>query len=665
MNNKEKEQKERYEAYLREDDLWLAPYIGRKINEHYEEHFDHNGNYPSDDEDKYPEYWEKNLILNLHPHVKDGIVESISYYKKVDNGIYTRHSTYKALTSRDKKIFKELLDECTVSEAGEILDELLGKPLPDGWMVAKVTDKTITLQKELEKISIPRDYVKHVIDVGRSLPDILNNRDFWRVNEKKLRCKYMEGLMVLLSNIEETYPAYIIGETAKDRIAREDAIIEAKASLINAIRNDDKQKVVKCLDLLNVVHSDAINEALKKWDPDLLLKLAGKAAYFSDVCKIGEAAIEKDDSKTLRALVKEKGCQPQWVDACFENKRIEDLKYLLAHSGELKVREECGYDLNELLPLVKYEKVAWTLSYLKEMNALSDKTYIQTALRNIYSGQWGKGYSNSEVKEIITWILSCNDVELLDAVASSGITVDYQNDLFIEIFMNKNDLWDTAKPLFRNYTWKNFFSKFNRRTDYEFLLKLMKYYDVHTSIEDVIDTIQFKGDDKRIAKLIIDRYDESIKPKRPVKPLWEAVTMWADVELFEYFFKRNEQLLKRKDVCDGIVHTLLWYYPDVDKARVLVERYAFSEDLVKKTSLAKKIRLTEVNSETSIAVGKYVGTYTHLDEDDVEFRYVDDKTWEMQGVANVDTGKQIEFLTKYYVAEDDRPKFDIVYIRDK
>ena len=39
MNNKEKEQKERYEAYLREDDLWLAPYIGRKVNEHYKEYF--------------------------------------------------------------------------------------------------------------------------------------------------------------------------------------------------------------------------------------------------------------------------------------------------------------------------------------------------------------------------------------------------------------------------------------------------------------------------------------------------------------------------------------------------------------------------------------------------------------------------------------------------
>ena len=159
----------------------------------------------------YPEYWEQSVILNLHPYVKDGVISSISYYKKIDNGIYTRHSKEKSLTSKDIKIFKNLLDECTVSEAGEILDELLSKPLPDCWTVAKTTNKTITLRKESEKLSIPREYAELVIDIGRTIPDILDNRDFWRVNAKKLRCKYMEGLLVLLSNFnKEAYPTHHI-----------------------------------------------------------------------------------------------------------------------------------------------------------------------------------------------------------------------------------------------------------------------------------------------------------------------------------------------------------------------------------------------------------------------------------------------------------------------
>lgn len=45
----EEELKNRYEMHLIEGDLWLVPYIGRKVNDRYDELFDHNGYYPSDE----------------------------------------------------------------------------------------------------------------------------------------------------------------------------------------------------------------------------------------------------------------------------------------------------------------------------------------------------------------------------------------------------------------------------------------------------------------------------------------------------------------------------------------------------------------------------------------------------------------------------------------
>ena len=56
----------RYEEYLKiENDFWQLSYIGRAVTEQYYEMFDHNGYYPSDDEDNHPEYCYDGIVMNI------------------------------------------------------------------------------------------------------------------------------------------------------------------------------------------------------------------------------------------------------------------------------------------------------------------------------------------------------------------------------------------------------------------------------------------------------------------------------------------------------------------------------------------------------------------------------------------------------------------------
>ena len=137
---------ERYNKYLKiKEEFWQVPYLGRKVNDEYYSVFDQNGYYPSEEE-AYPEYAEKGLILNLKPYVVDGVIKDISYYKVADHGPYSRHRDDKPLTARDRKAFTLVLDQCTDSIAAEVLDRLIAMPLKEGWEVSRVSEKSVSLK---------------------------------------------------------------------------------------------------------------------------------------------------------------------------------------------------------------------------------------------------------------------------------------------------------------------------------------------------------------------------------------------------------------------------------------------------------------------------------------------------------------------------------------
>ena len=666
----EEELKNRYEMHLIEGDLWLVPYIGRKVNDRYDELFDHNGYYPSDEYDKYPEYSEKEIILNLHPHVKDGVIEDITYYKKIDNGLYSRHSIEKPLTQKDRKIFVEVLDECTDSVAGDVLDSILNNPLSGGWSVKSASEKNIVIQNGSEKISIPRAYVEFVIDVGRTAPDILNNRDFWRINGDSLRTKYMEGLMILLESFnKDNYPELIVGKTAKEKTEHDNNVQIAKESITDAILNDNQEKIEEYCEVLSHVPSSAIEAAVDRGDLDLVKRLSPKAN--PDVIeRIGINAIDTSNKDLLELLVNVRGALAKWTECAFINRKEDALTFLLIRHGLLRIREnEHNYTFEELLPLVKYSGVAWPLDYLKRFYEMDDRSYITTALRNLKHTPGYDGYNDSDLEKIVDWVLDCKDPVLLDAVKSSRIVFFGQGyeDLFIKAFINYEEQWDSVKFLFPNIDAECIRSYWSCvvHNNYDVLERLINFFKIGTPKDLVIRSIDPMPKDKRIPKLIIENYDENIEPDsgKNIK-IWHVFVRCKDSELFKLFFTKQSHLLDDEDVLDDVAHSILWYYPDVEKARFLAEKYDIDSDYVKMVALASKISLMDISSKTSEAVRNKYDYYCYIGAGDAEYYYIDDKTWEMEGsVVNPRTGRKIEYCTRETLNDDGEAQFEIVYLR--
>ena len=668
----EREVKEKYEMHLAVSDLWLEPYVGRKINGRYDTFFDHNGYYPSDEEDKYPEYSENDIIINLHPHIKDGIIDSISYYKKIDNGFYSRHTIEKPLTSKDKKIFKNILDECTYSEAKVILNDIIRKPLTDGWLIKSVSDKSVTIQKGKEKINIPRDYIEFVIDVGRNNPDIINNRDFWHVNEKNLRIKYMEGLMILLAGFnKENYPDLILGKTAREKTEHDNKVIIAKESITNAIKNEEYEKVDQYIELLTRIPNSAVEAAAEKGNLTLLKKLSNKSDYYAFE-QIGLSAIDSSNRSLLELVVASKGVMPKWTKHAFKNRKKDDLNYLLEKNGLLRIGyEDNDYSFEELLPLVKYHKVAWSLSYLKSFNELTDRKYITTALSNLYCVSGFDGYNMYDIENIVDWVIDCNSIELIDAVVHSGVRFSGQgySDIFIKAFSRGEEYWKHAELLFADTSKECIRAYWNCvvQNDYDLLKKLMDYYNIGTPKDLVIRAIDPIPNDKRISKLIIEKYDKNVESDVESRAvIWKVFTRCKDDELFKLFFTTQSHIMNDIEVRNEITHDILWHFPSVSKAKFLVENFGIYDNYIKEVALATKISPYEIWSNTSAEVRDYNGSYIYIGEEDAKIEYIDDNTWEMKGsVIDYETGKNIEFHTRLTINTDGQPQFEVIDLRTK
>ena len=287
----------RYREYLKiENDFWQLPYIGRAVNDKYEELFDHNGYYPSDDYNKYPEYSEEDIIIKIELYLfDDGKIEGVSCSKFVDHGIYYKGSDDRSLNSHDIKVFKEVLDACTDSEASAVLDRLMKLPLQESWCIKRQTEKSITLEGEAGTVSLPVDYAKQVIDIARNAPDIRDNNDFWEVNKKNLRTKYRDAVFALLCNFDhEHFPSIQFKETAADRIAREDREEETRNKLVMEIDQGHVEKASALIDELPKIPRIALETAAKNNNTELLELCAHKTNNAYDLQFIGEYAIEKE-----------------------------------------------------------------------------------------------------------------------------------------------------------------------------------------------------------------------------------------------------------------------------------------------------------------------------------------------------------------------------------
>lgn len=117
--------------------------------------------------------------------------------------------------------------------------------MKEGWAVRKISEKSVSIANSDGVISVPKDYAYSVIDIARNVPDIRDNEDFWELNKKHLRLKFKDALFALLySFTKENFPDVTFGETACERIAREDREEAAKKELVEAIDKNQTDKVL-------------------------------------------------------------------------------------------------------------------------------------------------------------------------------------------------------------------------------------------------------------------------------------------------------------------------------------------------------------------------------------------------------------------------------------
>lgn len=173
---------------------WMVPFIGRMVNDVYEEKFNHNGYYPSDYDDWY---FEKAIILNLKPSISDdGELCDIDYYKVYEAcGGPGRPITYdRSLNKKDINHFVTVLNECTDGRAESVIRE---------YMLENQSD-------------LPQEVLEQIIEISFTYPEILYNPNFWESNPKLVAKKYVKKALKLLSVID--WRAYGNGEELTEAV---------------------------------------------------------------------------------------------------------------------------------------------------------------------------------------------------------------------------------------------------------------------------------------------------------------------------------------------------------------------------------------------------------------------------------------------------------------
>lgn len=632
----------RYENYLVSDiEYWQLPYIGRTVNEKYHLLFDHNGYYPSDDYDKHPEYNDKGIIINLKPQLSDNVVQGISYYKKVDNGLYSRHSDERPLNSHDIKIFKEVLDECTVSSSQHVLDQLLDMPLKEGWSIKRVSEKTIQLSKDGNKVSLPTDYAKLIIDIAPKAPDIISNDDYWEINSGWLRVKYKEAIFALLCNFnKDNFPEISFAETARERMGREDREEAAKEKLIHAIKDGQTKIVLKLVEELAEIPREAIDVAIEKDKTDYLMNFIPKTDQFW-IEHIGNYAISKGETELLKQVTEKGGTNNhRLIYTAYKEHRIDFVILLLNKGYTLHIRPDnkAKYDIEELLPLTDFREVYFSADLLEQFYDAYGVDPIRKVIGNYhYSDRnWKRtgpdGYFRDETDAFILWLINKHNIELIDCAAKNGVKTWLDDwgkleKLALNIFNEDMEYWNHVKELFVNV-----FSIYRCIIDRN--LALLEYCVEHKSVS--IQDIEFALREKvnaKMLKLLVKHLDISIDEDRKKEglPLWFCGLRINDLKAFEVFFTKYSTKLEDSQTREELYNHFIWNNYSVEKAKILVKVCRLPYQLIKDAELAsvlnQSIALKLLSDEWPMEENWYWGILPEK----VIFKYYDDHTWEIIG----------------------------------
>ena len=662
---------ERYNRYLKvKEEFWQVPYLGRKVNDKYYSVFDQNGYYPSDEE-AYPEYAEKGLILNLKPYVVDGVIKDISYYKVADHGLYSRHRDDKPLTACDKKAFTLVLDQCTDSIAADVLDKLIAMPLKEGWEVSRVSEKSVSLKNGDEKVSLPTDYAKTVIDIARNYPDIANNEDFWTVNAKELKEKYRHAVFALLVNFDSAhFPDVQFGETASGRIAREDAAERAEKGLLDALDHNDLAQASRYAEQLINVPSKAIEAAINKDATDVLQFFIKKASE-KELKEIGSEVIHRHKTDLFKQLVEERaGDLPNdLVYEAYNNGCIDYVTLLLENGFTLNIRANnpTEYEAVDLLSLVEYREVIWPVKWLEKLYREEGGEPIKRILDN-YHSDWDRdkqtfvnGYGQPDKNSIIEWLIDTGDYELMEYAAQQGIYIatdsgsDFwqEGDLLIKAFNAGEDFWKHAKALFKDdkiQCAKLYSRCVSHEKDLDLLRRLIKYTGIGTGDDDLLTNC---AADDAFVRVLVENYDPSRTGKLSTnEPIWKRAFSIRDLTSFRIFFSKfNDRI--NEDLKTEIQEYFIWRRPDPAKATILVEECGFPESLVQEAKLAVTLGLGKALLLAQTEFNKSTGQNVVIPEHRVLIKYYDGHSWEVKGLPSTSKYDKLDLTEFHYIVSVD------------
>ena len=636
----------RYDEYLKIDnEFWKLQYIGRKVNDLYYSVFDKNGYYPSDDYNKYPEYDENGIVINIRLDItNDDVVTDIDYYKVVDHGIYYKGSDDRPITAHDIKVFKNVLDVCTVSEAPDIFKTLADLPLKEGWRIRKISDKSVSIANSDGSISVPKEYVYSVIDIARNVPDIRDNKDFWDINKKHLKLKYKDAVFALLYNFtKEHFPEVALGETANERIAREDREEAAKKELIKAISKNQADKLSELTKAIPEIPHYAIETAVNKKRKEFLKTFIPKVSHTTDLVYIGNYAISAGETDLL-TLVVNKGDRGtnSLIYTAYNYHRLDYVTMLLEKGYTLHIRPDnkTNYELDQIIALTDYREVYFPASTLEKLYQVYGAEPIKKIVYNYHPSNRNfikddpDGYYEDERMALVRWLIEKQDIDLIDLAANNGVRIgisqygyDRAEDLAVRLFEIGGDLWEHGRLLFSgNITYSRCFNNKN--------LEMLEFLAQHVSVtkKDFQKAIEAHVDNEMI-RAVVQHLDLSIPVElTPGKPdTWYYGLKIQDLSAYELFFSKYNEFIADEKERQSIYDHFMWHYHDPERAKILVKCCNYPEIMIKEAVLSSQITqsraLTLVEKEYNRDKEKQEKILPHK----VLISYYDDCSWEVKG----------------------------------
>lgn len=652
----------RYEEYLEiKYDFWQLSYIGRGVTEQYYEMFDHNGYYPSDDEDNHPEYCYDGIVMNIKLDIDyEDRVTGISYYKVVEHGIFYKGSDDRPINAHDIKVFKEVLDACTVSEAPSVLEKLLTLPLKEGWTVKRVSEKSISLENKDGSIAVPKDYIYSVIDIAKNAPDIKDNEDFWEINKKHLRSKYKDAIFALMNSFtHDNFPDVQFAETAKERIEREDREERAKKDLIKAIKKHNDEETFKLTSLMDVVPNEAVDAAIECANTELLSIFAEKAhnSFVSE--KVGRYAVEKGETTLLSKLLDMNiSCADRLIYAAYNGHRLEYVRMLLEKGYSLHIRADNNtkYESEALVSLTDYREVMFSSNILEQLYSDLGPEAIKKIINN-YHRDWDpdlkehvSGYFSDETTAFVLWLIEKRDYELIDLAIEKNMRTSMspygkEETLAIEIFNENTDEWKRIKALFTNdISFSRCFSIGN--------LELLNYLVTcntvtETTVQKALDGINKVSTE--MLRVLMEHLDLSVHDYHGNLPLWWYALRIDDAVAYESIFTKYNEALNDDSERQKIYNDFMWHYHDPDKARILVKCCYFPEVMIKEAELSSRISQPCVLKIVEEEYQKETGLKEKIMPNKVIFSYYDECTWEVKGVPTKSQWDRVKVDDLHYL----------------